>query len=122
MTRRETFALAWGGVLLLAGAASGQNYAPESLERWFRLEWKRTGSKLAGYVYNSTNRHAARMQLLIEGTDGAGKVTSKTTTWVLGGVPPNNRAFFEAPVPKAKAYRVRVLSFDWIDDRDRRRF
>lgn len=121
MTRREALALAWGGILGLARSASAQNYAPASLARWFRLEWKVSGGKLTGYVYNQTNRAAARMQLLIEGLDGSGKVTRKTTTWVLGGAPPNNRAYFEAPVPKAASYRVSVLSFEWLDETDRRR-
>jgi len=123
MTRREALALAWGAVLGLAGAAAAaQNYAPESLARWFRFEWKASGAKLTGYLYNQTNRAAARMQLLIEGLDGSGKVTGKTTTWVLGGAPPNNRAYFEAPVPKAASYRVSVLSFEWLDETDRRRW
>jgi hypothetical protein len=33
---------------------------------------------------------------------------------VLGGVPPGNRTWFSTRVPPAPAYRVEVLSFDWI--------
>jgi len=41
---------------------------------------------------------------------------------VLCCVPPNNRAYFEATVPKAASYRVSVLSFEWLDETDRRRW
>ena len=58
------------------------------------------------------------MILLLEGLDGSGRTVAKTTTWV----PPNNRAFFEVPVPTAAAYQVSVQSFDWVEDRlDRRK-
>jgi hypothetical protein len=52
--------------------------------------------------------------------DRSGKVVAKTTTWVLGGVPPNGRASFEASVPEAASYQVRVLSFEWTERRDLR--
>jgi len=35
-----------------------------------------------------------------------------STAWVLG-VPPGNRAFFQAKTTEAASYRVRVLTFDW---------
>lgn len=100
-----------------AGNAPGQNYAPDSLDRYFRFEWQRSGRKISGYVYNTSNRRAARMQLLVEGVDRSGKIVAKTTTWVAGGVPPNNRAFFEVSVPDAASYRLSVLSFEWVDER-----
>ena len=102
------------------GSAAGQNYAPGSLDGSFRFEWKKTGRTISGYVYNTSNRWAARMQLAVEGVDRSGKVVAKTTTWVLGGVPPNGRASFEASVPEAASYQVRVLSFEWTERRDLR--
>jgi hypothetical protein len=33
---------------------------------------------------------------------------------VLGTVPPNNRAWFEARVPQAAKYQVEIVGFDWI--------
>ena len=76
-----------------------------------------------GYVYNSSNRHAAYMRLLVEGVDGSGNVVNKTITWVRD-VPPNNRAFFVVSVPDAPSYRVSIQSFNWIQEiassRDRR--
>jgi hypothetical protein len=115
-------------ITLLAGAApmtgparAAELYAPETLDRYFKLEWSRAGGNVNGYVYNAGNRRAAHMILLVEGLDGSGKTVNKTTTWVRD-VPPNNRAFFEVAVPTAAAYRVSVQSFDWVEDRlDRRK-
>ena len=45
--------------------------------------------------------------------DAAGNVVGSTTTWVLGGVPANNRTWFTTHVPAAAGYRVEILSFDW---------
>jgi hypothetical protein len=109
-------------VILLAASipATAQNYAAESLDRWFRLEWTAgvdaKGPQLSGYVYNTTNRRAMRMRLAIDGLDPAGHVMAHTETWVLGSVPPSNRAYFETRVPPAAAYRVAVLRFDWVED------
>jgi hypothetical protein len=113
-----------GSVLLLLGsvgptagpARAAELYAPQTLDRYFTLEWSRTGKNVNGYVYNTGNRRAAHMILLVEGLDGSGRTVAKTTTWVRD-VPPNNRAFFEVPVPTAAAYRVSVQSFDWVEDR-----
>jgi len=123
-----------GAAVLLSGALAcasvglpgapvraAETYTRETLDRYFRLEWSKSGRNVNGYVYNSSNRRAAHMQLLVECLDVAGTVVTKTTTWVRD-VPPNNRAFFEIAVPNAPSYRVSVLSFDWVDDRlDRRK-
>ena len=111
------------GLLALAGAfaQAAEIYAPQTLDHYFRLEWSKDGRSVNGYVYSSANRHAAHMQLVVEGLDGSGKVATKTLTWIRD-VPPNNRAFFETAVPTAASYRVRILSFDWVEDRlDRRK-
>ena len=118
----------WRTVLVLAGglaAAAGAPPAPagdvvskETIDAYFRLEWSKSGSKVNGYVYNSSNRRAGHMQLLVEGLDPAGAVVSKTSTSVRD-VPPNNRAFFETSVGQAPSYRVSIISFDWVEERDR---
>ncbi len=125
----KTAFLALGtAIALLAGAGqingparAAELYAPETLDRYFKLEWSRAGRNVNGYVYNAGNRRAAHMILLVEGLDGSGQPVNKTTTWVRD-VPPNNRAFFGVAVPTAAAYRVSVQSFDWVEDRlDRRK-
>ena len=54
------------------------------------------------------------MRLSIEQLDARGQVVGETRTWVLGGVPGHNRAWFSTRVPDAADYRVEILSFDWI--------
>jgi hypothetical protein len=105
-------------LLLATTAVAGPNYAPGSLDHYFRLEWQVTrsprGPVLDGFVYNTSGLFADRMRLRIEQLDAAGTVVGSTTTWVLGGVPSNNRTWFETRVPEAASYRVEILSFDWI--------
>jgi hypothetical protein len=93
--------LVWTAVLapllLTSIALAGSTYAPATLEYYFRLEWQVTqsakGPVLEGYVYKSAMT-ADRMLLRIDELDAAGKVVASKTTWVLGGVPPNNRAWY----------------------------
>jgi hypothetical protein len=104
------------GVAILSAAAGVHAQATDvNLDRTFRLEWSKDGRKVNGYVYNITSRHAANMQLLVEGVDASGNVVNVTTTWVRD-VPPNNRAFFDVPVPDAPSYRVSILSYKWIQE------
>jgi hypothetical protein len=105
-------------LLLASTVAAGPNYAPGYLEQYFRLEWQTTpaarGPVLEGYIYNDNAMMADRMRLSIEAYDASGKLVDSRTTWVLGGVPPRNRAYFTTPVPPAARYQVEVLSFDFI--------
>ncbi len=105
-------------LLLVSTVAARPLYAPESLERFFHLEWDvrpgPAGPLLQGYVYNKTDMQAERMQVSIEQLDAAGTVIGQTTSWVLGTLPPGNRAYFETHVPTAASYRVAVLSFNWL--------
>jgi hypothetical protein len=105
-------------LLLASTALAGPNYARGSLDHYFRLEWHVTpatrGPMLEGFVYNTSGLIADRMRLSIEHLDDAGAVVGSSTTWVLGGVPANNRTWFQTPVPPAASYRVEILSFDWL--------
>ena len=107
-----------GAVVLLALFAPppGPAQAVDTiLDSPFRLEWSKDGRKVNGYVYNPTSRYAAMMQLLVEGVDPSGNVVNQTKTWVRD-VPPNNRAYFETPVPDASSYRVSILSYKLIQE------
>jgi hypothetical protein len=112
--------LALVALLLLAstGRTAAQNYAQESLDRYFRLEWQVTrdarGSRVTGFVYNLYHQPTDRVRLRVDALDAAGAVTARSGAWVAGGVPPDNRAWFEVRVPEAPAYRVQVESFDWV--------
>ena len=116
--RRIVAAMTLGLVLTGGVAASAQIYAPESLERWFRLEWEvkpaRKGPVIEGYIYNLGPQNAEHLRLQIDRLDSAGSVVGTSTLWVLGEVPKNNRAYFGASVGEAASYRVQVLSFDWM--------
>jgi len=117
--RKLGVALAVVAVALLgAGSAVAANYAQESLDRDFRIEFQAgngTPQMLSGYVYNMhSGMTADRMHLLIERLDANGNVIGTSSTWVLGGVPPGNRAYFSARVEPAASYRVQVAGFDWI--------
>jgi hypothetical protein len=127
MTSRRSAAVLLASVLLSAAVTfappvpAGEVVSKETLDAYFRLEWSKAGRKVNGYVYNSSNRRAGHMQLLVEGLDAGGAVLSRMSTSVRD-VPPNNRAFFELSVPQAPSYRVSIVSFDWVEDRlDRRK-
>ena len=106
--------------LLLAGTASASAqmiYAPQSLERYFRVEWQvardRKGPAVQGYVYNTSHQTAQRIRLQIQRIDASGSVVGDSTIWLPGDVSMDDRAYFSASVPEAASYRVQVLSFDW---------
>jgi hypothetical protein len=106
-------------LLLVSTVAAGPLYSPESLARYFRLDWQVVpgsgGPTLEGYVYNQTDMLAISMLVNIEELDAAGNVLRQVGARVLGEVPPGNRSFFSARVHQAASYRVAVLSFNWLD-------
>jgi len=106
-------------ILLTASASAAAVYSQETLDQRFRIEFEVTPgqsrSVVSGYVYGQySGLWATHMQLAIERLDAAGQVIGTSTTWVLGDVPPNNRAYFTARVEPAASYRVRIISFDWV--------
>jgi hypothetical protein len=115
--RRRITALTVAALLTAAPGVSAQTYAPQSLERYFRLEWAvthgRKGPVIEGYVYNQAMRGVERMRLQIDRLDASGKVVGGSTVWVLGRLPIDGHAFFSASVTEAASYRVQVLSFEW---------
>jgi len=105
-------------VPVATGRAAAANYAQESLDRYFRIEYQVEPSAarpvVSGYVYNMhPGLPADRMQLAIEALDASGNVVGTSSTWIFGGVPAGNRGYFSAPVVPAASYRVQVLFFDW---------
>jgi hypothetical protein len=112
-------ALGLVAILLTASSSAAAVYSQETLDQRFRIEFEVTPgqsrSVLSGYVYGLySGLSASHMQLAIERLDAAGQVIGTSTTWVLGDVPPNNRAYFTTRVEPAASYRVRILSFDWV--------
>jgi hypothetical protein len=120
MTRAGRLAAGLTAALLLAGATPGPAqplYAPETLERYFRVDFdvtrNRRGPAVEGYVYNRSYQTAQRVRLEIQRVDAAGAVVGSSAVWVVGEVPMGSRAFFSASVGEAASYRVSVQSFDW---------
>lgn len=116
--RRAITALAVALLLTGAVSVSAQIFAPESLERFFRIEWEltrdRKGPAVEGYVYNKAHQGAQRIRLQIDRVDGSGRVVGYSTVWIPGNVAMDDRGYFRASVAEAPGYRVHVLSFDWL--------
>ena len=122
-TRRTAGPRAIAGLILalvllgIVPASAQMIFAPESLQRYFRIEWQvasnRKGPAIEGYVYNTSFRSAQRVVLQIERVAPAGSVVGSSTVWLPGDVPMGDRAYFSASVPAAASYRVQVLSVDW---------
>jgi hypothetical protein len=115
--RRGVGGLTVALLIVTATPVPAQLYAPEALDRYFRVEWQTTrdrkGRAVEGYLYNTSMQTAYRVRLGIARLDGAGNVVGSSAIWVPGDVPRDDRAYFSASVPDAAGYRVQVLSFDW---------
>jgi hypothetical protein len=86
-------------------------------ERFFKIDWEavepRRRPVVRGYVVNDSPYTVTRMQLLVDGLDGSGRVVGQQITWLPGTLPAFGRAYFEIPMQqRAQAYRVRVLAYD----------
>jgi len=113
----------WNTTGTLAGGP-GTTYTPlvAGWEQFFRINWEpvqRQGRPyVSGYVMNDYGFPAIRVQLLVDGLDATGHVTSQSVSW-LGSVPPISRVYFEVAAPQpAATYRVSVFAFDWLQTAD----
>jgi hypothetical protein len=115
-----TFATTAVSAILAAtlDTTSAQPQPSALAERDFRVEWdlRQTaqGSAIAGYVYNNGGLAAAKLSVLVQGLDAAGRPVNSTVGYLPGTVPAFNRTYFEMRVPDATSYRVSVLSFEWL--------
>jgi hypothetical protein len=94
------------------------NYAPQSLDEWFRSSSEviqgRRGPQVEGYIYNNFFAGAEQMLVGVEQLSPSGQAVGCSMVWVSGIVQPGDRAYFVAPVPDASAkYRVRIVAFNW---------
>ena len=118
--RRASTVVAIALLLVGAGAAPAPAqmlYAPETTDRYFRVEFdvtrNRKGPVVEGYLYNDAHQTAQRVRLQVQRVDAAGGVVGTSAFWVIGDVPMGSRAFFSTSVAEAASYRIQVLSFDW---------
>ena len=70
--------------------------------------------KISGYIYNSWDKWATDVRLLVEALDAAGQATGSTSVSVYGKVPPGNRSYFDgALTATGDSYRVSVQSVEF---------
>ncbi len=69
---------------------------------------------IAGYVYNASGMTATKVSVLAQGRAISGRPVNSTVGHVLGTVPAFSHTYFEVRVAEADAYRVSVLSFEWL--------
>src|SRR3989442_13141312 len=106
--RGARLALVLAAVVLLAtDSAVAANYAQETLDRYFRIEYQVAQSAshpvVSGYVYNlNPGNPAERMQLSLEGLDASDKAAGTSPTWALGTGPAANRAYFTTAVTPSR--------------------
>ena len=123
MKRRALLGLALAPLLpLLPGLprpAGAQTITAETAPQYFRLESHSEKDKKGrdivwGYVYNTRGKGNARLRLLIETLDPAGKPVASQIAYVDEDIPLFNRAYFENRVTQpGPSYRVSIHSGDW---------
>jgi hypothetical protein len=112
-------------VLLASAVAAGCGFSSQPVEplvvgtqQYFTLDWQvapRANQRLlSGYIRNEWGFAATNMRLLVEAIEPPDRVASQRIIWVGGDITPGTRAYFQATMPPAPTYRVRVFSFDWV--------
>lgn len=109
--------------LLLAGwpaRAQSQSITPDNAPRYFRIESQsgpdRKGRpSIWGYInLSSSGLGGARVRLLVETLDTAGRPIANEIAYVDSEVPFSGRAYFEVrPKTPGASYRVSIHSGDW---------
>ena len=119
-----------GGLLLalLSAGCAGLEPPPGTLEvgegRLIHAEWtldepEFNEARVSGYVVNTYYYFATQVQVLVEAFDERGVLLERRFSWVLGGVPPSHRTYFEVrKLPPAERYRVTVPYYTWQDRAD----
>ncbi|HEU4366980.1 MAG TPA: hypothetical protein VFV05_01995 [Methylomirabilota bacterium] len=94
-------------------------------EQHLTIEWQPARSNqptvVWGYVNNPSPNTFDRVRLLVEGLDPAGGILAQRLVWAPGLLGSWGRVYFEAPMGPAPAYRVRVFSYDRVENGGRRR-
>ena len=103
-------------VLLTFGAGAAQPVSPlvTDWDRFFTVQSSpvTVGGRSVATIWNTSGWGASRIQLLVEALDAGGQPVSQRVIWLGTDLPAGTRTHFEAPVPAAASYRVRVFAFD----------
>ena len=128
--RRRGCSIGLGGALLatVLGGCASLEPPPTDLAvgegQLIHAEWtvdepEFNESRVFGYVVNTYYYFAGQVQVMVEAFDEQGQLMDRRFSWVLGGVPPGNRTYFEVRnLPPAAAYRVSVPYYTWQDRSD----
>jgi hypothetical protein len=111
-------------VLLLGtlGAAPARELQPlmNGWEQHFSVTWdtiqRRGVAEVEGYVINRSPYRVGRVRVLVDSLDDADRVVDQKVSWVSGELPGDSRLYFDVPVTPAARYRVRVFSYDRIEE------
>ena len=111
-------------VLLLGalGAAPARELQPlmNGWEQHFSVTWdtiqRRGLVEVEGYVINRSPYRVGRLRILVDSLDDADRVVDQKVSWVSGELPGDSRLYFQVPVTPAARYRVRVFSYDRIEE------
>jgi hypothetical protein len=89
-------------------------------EQHFTVTWDATQRRgrpvVEGYVINRSAYRMGRVRLLVDRLDEAGRVLDQRVSWVLGELGGDSRLYFDVPVAPAPRYRVRVFTYDRVDE------
>jgi hypothetical protein len=111
-------------VLAAAGCVTASPQGPlEPLvvgtEQHFVIDWQAEprpqGVVVWGYVSNQAPYTFDRLRLLVDALGPEGQILAQRLVWAPGLLGGWGRAYFEAPMPPAPAYRVRVHSYDRVE-------
>jgi hypothetical protein len=116
--------LALGCVLLLAAPAAAPARELQPLmrgwEQHFSVTWdtieRRGRPEVEGYVNNRSPYRVGNLRVLVDSLDDAGRIVDQRVSWVLGELGGGSRLYFDVPVTPATSYRVRVFSYDRLDE------
>lgn len=110
--------------ILVAGCATTGPQGPlEPLvvgtEQHFVIDWqvepRVEGVVVWGYVANQAPYTFDRLRLLVDALGPEGQILAQSLVWAPGVLGGWGRSYFEAPMPSAPGYRVRVFSYDRLE-------
>jgi hypothetical protein len=114
-------------VALVAGGCAPVSTVPQGpleplvvgTEQYLAIDWqaepRAAGAVVWGYVNNTSPYTYDRLRLLVEGLGPEGQILVQTLVWSPGLLGAHGRNYFEAGMPEAPAYRVRVFSLDRVE-------
>ena len=71
-------------------------------------------TRITGYIHNNSGDAAGHLRLVISGLDAKRHVISRVYRTLDGGIPTDDRAYFDVQVPTSPSYRVDVDRFESI--------